>query len=68
VLQASVRKAWFADSRFSSGQGQADREAPVVLQDRVHRIKAGPANSVVVRTQQALRGRVVIRLAQEWVE
>jgi hypothetical protein len=68
VLQASVRKAWFADSQFSSGQGQADREAPVVLQDRVHRIRVGRASSGVVRTQQALRGLVVIRLVLEWVE
>jgi hypothetical protein len=65
VLQASVRKAWFAGSRFSSG---LVRPAQEVLRDRVRHIRADRANSAVVRTQQALRGLVVIRPAPEWVE
>ena len=64
MLQASVRKAWFADSRFSSGHV---RPAPEALRDRVRHIKADRASSAVVRTQQALRGPVVIRPAPEWV-
>jgi hypothetical protein len=64
VLQASVRKAWFAGSRFSSGHG---RLAPEALQDRVHHIRVDRANNVVVRTQQVLRGLAAIRLAREWV-
>ena len=66
AVRDSVRKAWFADSQFSSGLVQVDREAPAVLRDRVHRIKADRANSAVVRIQQAHRVRVAIRHAQEW--
>jgi hypothetical protein len=65
VLQASVRKAWFADSRFSNGPV---RPAPEALRDRARHIRADRANSAVVRIQQALRGLVVIRPAPEWVE
>jgi hypothetical protein len=68
VLQDSVRKAWFEDSQFSSGLVHLDREAPAVLRDRVHHIRVDRENSAVVRTQQALRGPVVIRHAPEWVE
>jgi hypothetical protein len=66
VGQDSVRRAWFADSQFSSGPDLAGLEAPEVLRDRVHRIKAGPANSVAVRIQPALRVRVAIRRAPAW--
>jgi hypothetical protein len=63
VVRDSVRKAWFAGSRFSSGHG---RPAPEALQDRARHIRVDRANSAVVRTQQALRVRVAIRLAREW--
>lgn len=63
--RASVRKEWFADSRFSSGHV---RLAPEALRDRARHIRADRANSAVVRTQQVLRGLVVIRLAPVWVE
>jgi len=67
VGQDNVRKAWFADSQFFNGLVQVDREAPVVLQDRVRHIKADPANSVEVRIQQAHRVRAAIRHAPGWV-
>ena len=66
MVRDSVRKAWFADSQFSSGLVHLDREAPAVLRDRVHRIKVDPANSVAVHIQQAHRVRVAIRHAQGW--
>jgi hypothetical protein len=65
VVRDSVRKAWFAGSRFSNGQDPPVREA---LQDRVHHTKADRANNVAVRTQRVLRGLVVIRHDLEWVE
>jgi hypothetical protein len=64
----SVRKAWFADSQFSNGLVHPDREAPAALRDRVHRIRADRANSVVVRIQQVLRVQADIRHAPEWAE
>jgi hypothetical protein len=66
VARDNARKVWFAASQFFNGLVQADREAPVALRDRVHRIKAGPANNVEVRIPQARRVRVAIRHAPEW--
>jgi len=59
----SVRKVWFADSQFFSGLVHQAQEA---LRDRVHHIKAGRVNSVVVPIQQALRVLADIRRAPEW--
>jgi hypothetical protein len=68
VAQDSVRKAWFAASQFFSGRGRAAQVAPADLRDRARHIRVDQANSAVVRTQQVLRGLVVIRHAREWVE
>jgi hypothetical protein len=66
VGQDSVRKAWFVASQFSSGPDQVDRAAQADLRDRVLHIKAGPANSVVVRIPQVRPVRVAIRHVPEW--
>ena len=66
MVRDSVRRAWFAGSQFSNGLVHLDREAPADLRDRVHHIKAGPANNVEVRILQALRVQVDIRHAPEW--
>jgi hypothetical protein len=66
VVQDSARKAWFAASQFFNGPDQVVQAAPADLRDRVHHIKAGPANNVEVRTQQVHRVRVAIRHAPEW--
>jgi hypothetical protein len=55
-------------SQFSNALALLDQEAQAVLRDRARHIRADRANSAVVRTQQARRGPVVIRLVLEWVE
>jgi hypothetical protein len=62
----SVLKALFAGSLFFNGLAQGDREGPADLRDRAHHIKAGRANSVAGRIQQALRVLADIRHGPEW--
>lgn len=68
VVRDSVRRELFADSRFSSVRGRQVRVVQAVLQDRVHRIKAVPASSAVVRIPQVRRGPAVIRRVRAWAE
>jgi hypothetical protein len=63
AVQDKDRKAWFADSRFSSAR---DHRVLVGPRDRVRHTKADQANNVEARIQQALQGQVDIRRAQEW--
>jgi len=60
----SVRRAWFADSQFSSAPGLRVRAD---LRDRDRHTADGRANSAAVRIPPALRARDSRRV-QEWAE
>jgi len=65
AVQDRDRKAWCADSQFSSAQDHQVLAAGG-LRDRARHIRAGPANSVEDHTQQVLQDLADIRRVQEW--